>query len=357
MASTTERPRVFFDITIGGEKIGRILFELYSDSVPKTAENFRALCTGEKGIGQRGKPLHFKGSIFHRIIRGFMCQGGDFTNSNGTGGESIYGEKFEDEGFETKHTVPGLLSMANSGKDTNGSQFFITCQPTPWLDGKHVVFGRVVKGMSVVRQLEQTKVEGEKPAQVCAVADCGEIKPGEDDGVPPTSTDDGFEEFPMDQPDLEDFEAKFAAAKKIKDLGNEYFKQRKFVEALAKYVKAIRYAKAEDADTDREAEQKEFVQLCNLNAAAASASLNKWKDCSEYANAVLSEDPKNVKALYRRAQASAAAEDFDEALQDLALAITVSPDNALLVKEQQRIRQLIATAQKKQAQLYQNMFG
>ena len=150
-------PRVFFDITIGGKPAGRITFELFADSVPKTAENFRALCTGEKGIGKQGKALHYKGSRFHRIIKQFMCQGGDFTRGNGTGGESIYGNKFDDENFKHKHTTPGLLSMANAGPGTNGSQFFITEGPTPHLNGKHTVFGRVVKGQDVVKKIATVK--------------------------------------------------------------------------------------------------------------------------------------------------------------------------------------------------------
>jgi peptidylprolyl isomerase len=168
-------PRVFFDITIGQKPAGRLVFELFADTVPKTAENFRALCTGEKGVGKEGKPLHYKGCRFHRIIQQFMCQGGDFTRGNGTGGESIYGAKFKDENFTHKHTTPGLLSMANAGPDTNGSQFFITTAVTSWLDGKHVVFGKVVDGMKVLTAMEATGSRSGSTSQDVVIADCGEV--------------------------------------------------------------------------------------------------------------------------------------------------------------------------------------
>ncbi|RYZ37814.1 MAG: peptidylprolyl isomerase [Myxococcaceae bacterium] len=167
--------KVFFDMTIGGQPAGRIVMELFSDDVPKTAENFRALCTGEKGIGRAGKPLHYKGSAFHRVITQFMCQGGDFTAGNGTGGESIYGEKFADENFTHKHTGPGFLSMANAGRNTNGSQFFLTTVPTPWLDGKHVVFGKVVEGMDVVKKIEGVGSQSGATSKPVVIADSGQL--------------------------------------------------------------------------------------------------------------------------------------------------------------------------------------
>jgi cyclophilin family peptidyl-prolyl cis-trans isomerase len=161
-------PRVFFDIQFNGAPAGRVVFELFADVTPKTAENFRALCTGEQGFG-------YKGSSFHRIITQFMCQGGDFTNHNGTGGKSIYGNKFADENFTLKHTTPGLLSMANAGPNTNGSQFFITTVVTSWLDGKHVVFGKVVEGMDIVKAMESKGSSSGKTSVQVTISDCGQL--------------------------------------------------------------------------------------------------------------------------------------------------------------------------------------
>ncbi|KJE90249.1 peptidyl-prolyl cis-trans isomerase E [Capsaspora owczarzaki ATCC 30864] len=161
-------PRVYMDIKIGSSKAGRIVMELRSDVTPRTAENFRQLCTHSKGFG-------FKGSSFHRIIPDFMCQGGDFTRHNGTGGKSIYGEKFADENFTLKHTGAGTLSMANSGPNSNGSQFFMCLTKTDWLDGKHVVFGQVIQGLDVLRRMEAQGGESGKTKTKVVIEDCGEL--------------------------------------------------------------------------------------------------------------------------------------------------------------------------------------
>ncbi|PKU86238.1 Peptidyl-prolyl cis-trans isomerase CYP18-4 [Dendrobium catenatum] len=171
-----KNPLVFLEISLAGGPAERLVIELFSDVVPRTAENFRSLCTGEKGSGRSTlKPLHYKGSIIHRIIKGFVAQGGDFTRQDGSGGESIYGGKFPDENFKLKHDGRGIVSMANSGQDSNGSQFFITFKATPHLDGKHVVFGKVVQGMDFLKKIEQAGSDTGKPTCLVKIVNCGEI--------------------------------------------------------------------------------------------------------------------------------------------------------------------------------------
>ena len=176
LATVTEK--VFFDVEIDGKQTGRIVFGLFGDEVPKTVENFSKLCTGEKGVGQSGKPLHYEGSSFHRIINGFMAQGGDFTSGDGRGGESIWGNKFDDENFNVKHSKPHLLSMANAGPNTNGSQFFITFAATSWLDGRHTVFGEVLEGADVVNALEKIGSGSGTPSGKAKIVKSGKLDGG-----------------------------------------------------------------------------------------------------------------------------------------------------------------------------------
>lgn len=186
---TKENSQCFFDIAIQDKQTwfgtaekrdaGRIEFELFDDVVPLTARNFRELCRGGQGQSPDGYKLHFKGSCFHRIIPGFMLQGGDFTTGDGRGGCSIYGSRFKDESFAGRagrHIAPGLLSMANAGPNTNGSQFFVTVAKTSWLDGKHVVFGQVLNGMEIVREIEKFGTQAGKPTAAVLIKDCGVLQ-------------------------------------------------------------------------------------------------------------------------------------------------------------------------------------
>ncbi|XP_005045086.1 PREDICTED: peptidyl-prolyl cis-trans isomerase D [Ficedula albicollis] len=342
--------------------IGRIVFELFADIVPKTAENFRALCTGEKGIGpSTGKPLHYKGCPFHRIIKDFMVQGGDFSNQNGTGGESIYGEKFEDENFHYQHDKPGLLSMANAGPGTNGSQFFITTVPTPHLDGKHVVFGQVIKGMGVVKILENVEVKGENPAELCVIAECGELKEGDDWGITPQDgSGDAHPDFPEDSDiDLKDVDKIVAVAEDTKNIGNTFFKSQNWAMAAKKYSKSLRYVEASEAVAE-EADKpklKTVALTCVLNIGACKLKLSDWQGAIESCSEALKIDPANTKALYRRAQGWQGIKDLDQALADLKKAHEIAPEDKAIQTETLKIKQKIKAQKEKEKAAYAKMFA
>ncbi|EMD36826.1 hypothetical protein CERSUDRAFT_114733 [Gelatoporia subvermispora B] len=372
----SERPLTYFDVTIGGKPAGRIVMQLFSDIVPKTAENFRALCTGEKGVGNAGKPLHYKGSAFHRVIKGFMVQGGDFTAGNGTGGESIYGEKFEDENFEVKHTKRFLLSMANAGPGTNGSQFFITCSATTHLDGKHVVFGEVLRGKSVVRAIENTPTsEGDVPVAPCVIADCGVLAADDVDSQEEAGADgDPYEDYPEDQGPVggldvqEKPEAALRVAREVREVGNKLFKAGQVEAALQKYQKAVRYLDfhpvlPEDAPPELKDSWDALLAPLLLNSALAAlkaggpANANIALASTDRALEMELNDADKAKALYRRALAHAALKEDDNAEQDLVQASQLVKDDKAILGELEKVRQRKREQREKERKAYKKLFA
>ncbi|TFK84301.1 peptidyl-prolyl cis-trans isomerase [Polyporus arcularius HHB13444] len=373
----TTRPKVFFDITIGGRPAGRIVMQLFSDIVPKTAENFRALCTGEKGVGKAGKPLHFKGSTFHRVIKGFMVQGGDFTAGNGTGGESIYGEKFEDENFEVKHSKRFLLSMANAGANTNGSQFFITCNSTPHLDGKHVVFGEVIRGKSVVRAIENTETaSGDVPVEPCVIADCGELPADDPSLTQPVAADgDVYEDYPEDQDPVdgkdvgENPEVALKIAREVREVGNKLFKEGKYEDALHKYQKAIRYIDyhvdlPDGAPPELRDSFDALLAPLLLNSALAAlraggpanARLALRVADRALANLELNDTDK-AKALYRTGLAHVVINEDEEAEEALAKAHALVKDDKAIAAELEKVRGRLRGKREKEKKAFKKMFA
>lgn len=363
-----DNPRVFFDVDIGGERVGRIVFEIFADVVPKTAENFRVLCTGEKGIGtSTGKPLHYKGCPFHRIIKKFMVQGGDFSNQNGTGGESIYGEKFEDENFYYKHDKEGLLSMANAGPNTNGSQFFITTVPTPHLDGKHVVFGQVLKGMGVVKMLEAIETKDDNPVKPCIIAECGEHKAGDEWGIAPNDgSGDVYPDFPEDSDvDFKDTDKLLSVAEDIKNLGNDFFKAQEWQSAIRKYSKALRYLERHGNTKDDDNEYDDSVQKklepttlsCILNTAACKLKLKLWQEVIASCDEALQLNQTNTKALFRRAQAWQGLNEFNKAMIDLKKAQEIAPGDKAIGNEMLKVKQQVKEEKEKEKKIYAKMFA
>ena len=326
------RSKVFFDISIGGKTAGRVVFELFNDITPKTTENFKQLCLKTPG---------YKDSIFHRVIKDFMIQGGDYENFNGTGGSSIYGEKFDDENFELKHDEPFLLSMANAGPNTNGSQFFVTTVKTPHLDGKHVVFGKVISGKSVIRKVERTETgESDRPLKECKVINCGLLNEGDplviDDG-----TGDKYEDIISDEPsvDINKPETVFEAVNNIKNIGTECFKQGKLELALDKYIKAQSYmADYNPYDlTDEDVATYWKLQIsCYLNMSLMSLKLKNAQDTIKYSTEVLEceqlDDKSKAKAYFRRGSGHLIGHNEEDAIADFEESHNLQPTDAGISK-------------------------
>lgn len=363
-APESGNPHVFLDVKIGEECVGRIVLELFADKCPRTVENFRALCTGEKGNGSKGYPLHYKGSTFHRIIENFMIQGGDFTNHDGTGGESIYGERFDDENLELKHSSAGILSMANAGPGTNGSQFFITLDATPHLNGKHVVFGQVIKGMGVARALEKIKTDGDKPVEKCEICDCGEFAPGQPFGiVDEDDTSDVYPQYPEDS-DVKFCDASMEQLLKvigdIKESGNILFKKQDLEAAIKKYRKSLLYiTHIKDQQELNEEDLKAINNIaasCFLNHALCCIKLNLHSKCITSCNEALQLSEENPKAYFRRGQAHHLSKDLDSAKADLEKARQLEPNDKGILKELNLVASKIKAQKEKEKKAYAKLF-
>ncbi|KAK8787714.1 cyclophilin 40 isoform X3 [Amblyomma americanum] len=357
-------PHVFLDVRIGEEFVGRIVIELFRHLQPQTSENFRLLCTGEKGIGVNKVPLHYKGCKFHKIMPKFMVQGGDITHGDGSGGDSIYGRFFPDEDLSLKHDRPGLVGMANSGPNTNGSQFYIVTVPTPHLDGKHVIFGQVVKGMGVVSVLEYVRTnENDVPVEDCIIENCGEIPPGGDFGIcERDSTEDVFPPFPDDSDfDFSNIEHIMCVAEKIRQSGNHYFRKEEYVSANAKYKKALRYLNRlhEVNELSKEQESKIAVVVlpCILNSAASKLKLKRYHQALDDCDEALDLEPRHPKALFRRGQAFHGMRDYEKSMANLQQALSLSPNNKAILSEIAAVKGEMQAYKAKERKAYAKLFN
>ncbi|CAA0840930.1 Peptidyl-prolyl cis-trans isomerase CYP40 [Striga hermonthica] len=352
-------PRCFLDISIGGEREGRLVVELYSDVVPKTAENFRALCTGEKGVSPHtGVPLHYKGSRFNRIIRGFMIQGGDISSEDGVSGGSIYGEHFEDENFELRHSRKGILSMANSGPDTNGSQFFIITTQSSHLDGKHVVFGKMIKGFGVLRALEHVSTADDNyPSVDVVIIDCGEIPEGADDGTINFFGDgDMYPESPMDLDSKPtDVLWLISAVESIKAVGNEWYKKQDYKMATRKYRKALKYMDLCWDMEDSTSLMKTKSQILT-NSSTCKLKLGDLKGALLDADFAIRDGKDNPKAFFRQGQVYLALNNLDNAAQSFQKALELEPTDGGIKKELAAAKKKIADRRELEKKAYARMF-
>lgn len=299
-----------------------------------------------------------------------MIQGGDFTAFNGTGGESIYGEKFDDENFEIKHEKPFLLSMANSGPGTNGSQFFVTTVPTPHLDGKHVVFGQVINGKNIIREIENLSTQSDKPVQDVTIVDCGELTGSDFDSATnkaPDSTGDPYEDFPEDQgKDLKGADY-VKIATDLKDFGNKAFKAGDFETGIEKYQKGLRYLNEYNSYSEDDAELKSNVEALrftlNNNSAMLANKAKRYQDAQKWATSAIdspsktAKDTDKAKAYFRRGQARVGLKDFDDAVKDYESALKLAPQDAAIKAELTKTKNQLKESDKKEKAAFKKFFS
>ncbi|KAJ8670837.1 hypothetical protein QAD02_002096 [Eretmocerus hayati] len=346
MGLPTGNPIVFLDIAVDTEKVGRVIIELFKRNVPKTAENFRSLCTGEKGLGSKGKALHYKGSVFHKIIPHTMVQGGDIINLDGSSGESIYGSHFEDEDLLTPHNEKGLLSMVNEGRpNSNSSQFVITTASCPQLNGTNVVFGKVIRGLSVVEDLRQlSNANTNEPINKIWILNSGELSGCSNWGLEDDDGEDIYTPYPADwnyNPMLQDLSPEGIAnvLTRIKDSGNTFFSLKKYATAEKKYKKALRYYEWVEKNSTQlysSRNNAKFIELrivIILNLAAVKIQQSEYKECLTLCNQVLKVDGRNSKALFRRGQAYIGLNEYELGLADFRKAQEESPNSRDIIKK------------------------
>lgn len=349
----------WFDVSIGDEQLKeRIIVDLMDDVTPKTCTNFRQLCLGNGGktVDGTNVPMTYKNSLFHRVISGFMIQGGDFTNHNGTGGASIYGEKFEDENFNVPCDRAGLLAMANAGPHTNGSQFFITTAPATHLTGKHVVFGRVVRGMNSVRAIEHTATgANDTPEKRCRIVDCGvmEALPA----VPAPADGDAFPDYVEDCSPPLDEAALLETGEAIRQCGNKLFQASSYPEAVVKYSKAVRYLAAVKKSGENTAVVNEKLGACHNNTAMCLLKMGEYGAARAAATQALQLNPKNSKALFRRGVSAMSSGDPEGAIEDLKAALEIEPENAEIASKLKAAKDLQMAHKEKLAANLKKMFS
>lgn len=350
-------PIVYLDIQIAKEQVGRIVIELRKDVCPKTCENFRALCTGEKG-------LCYRGSKFHKVVKLCLAQGGDISEKkNGSSGMSIYGKFFEDENFTLRHE-PGSVSMANYGRpNSNNSQFFISSVECYHLDGTNVVFGQVLKGLSIMYEMEKYTTDECVPTRDIVIYDCGELKFDENWGYCDSDvTLDDLPPFPMDWDNFKDkisLNEKINILNRIKEAGNYFFKNEDYTQSARKYKKLTRYYNhfKDTADNDEDKEVLDKFQLVNLtNLAATELKLQDFDDVRFSCNAAIQIDPKNIKAHYRRGIANLELKNYEMALSDLKFALKKLPKNKAVQREFERARKHLISYREIEKIKYKKLF-
>ncbi|KAL7301643.1 hypothetical protein TKK_0005650 [Trichogramma kaykai] len=364
---TCTDPLVFLDFAVNDEKIGRVVISLFKDKCPLAAENFRALCTGEKGIGTKGKPLHYKGSQIHKYIPQLMLIGGDIIDFNGNSGESIYGSDFEDEDLKTMHDTEGFISMVNRGvPNSNNSQFVITLNSCPQLDGNNVICGVVRAGLKVLKDIgESTNICDDKPMDKIVIVDCGELGAGENWGLDDNDGVDKYVTYPEDwnivNSNKLEYEKILNIIKEIKGFGNAFFVKMNYVKAEKKYKKALRYYEymnnmEEFVENENNEEIKELKCILLLNLATVKLYQKQYKEAHKLSTDVIMLDPNNYKGFLRRGQAYVGLGEYEKGLEDFQKANEINSLDEHVLKEVEKAKNLIKSYKSSEKDLYKRMF-